>query len=173
MKAYLTPERRRAFFARWRDVWRLRVQSGAYDPADEQGERHAFLYEVAGIPSANDLDETSYTAVMLALATELDGRGCAPVRDPWRAKRIRRIEHLAAILRPEAPQSYIAGILANSHTGLDPAKWRTALSNPDLHALMLKMISQDRANRRAGRSAASLGILLLAGVLGLAFCAEK
>lgn len=144
------PEARRAYRARWADAWRRLIETGAASPEEEEATRKDILREAAGVTSSNALDGKGYQAVMLHLGMILGERE-AGMRNPWRARRIAKIEAIAAELRPDGAESYVVGVIDGMGILRDPAKWRTALIDDDLHRLMLTMISQQRRGAPRGR----------------------
>lgn len=153
MKWTLTPGRRVAFMARWSDVWshwESTGQAAGYASKDEA--RYTFTEAHGGNRSLNDLDEHAYNIVMFEMASQLQGHRCPQPRDAWRARRIAKIEHLAAELRPDAPETYIAGALHNLAREIDPPKWRTALPNGKLQSLLNNLDRQARINRKSNQN---------------------
>lgn len=140
------PEARRAYRARWAAAWRRLLETGAAAPEEEEATRREILRESGGAASSNDLDGKGYQAVMLHLGMILGERESA-MRAPWRARRIAKIEAIARELRSDDPESYVVGVLDGMNAVRDPAKWRTALIDDDLHRLMLTMVSQQRRGK--------------------------
>jgi hypothetical protein len=143
------PGARRAYRARWADAWRRMLESGAASPDEEEATRREILMAEAGVESSSELTAATYTKVMLHLGM-ICGEVENKIRNPWRAKRIARIEHIAKALRPEDPESYIVGVLDDMRVVRDAAKWRTALTDDYLHNTMLTMVAQERRVKERG-----------------------
>lgn len=143
------PGARRAYRARWAEAWRKMVSTGAASPDEEEETRRQILREAAGVDSSSKLTAKGHTAVMMHLGAILGEREQG-LRNPWRARRIAKIEAIAKELRPEDPESYVAGVLDGMGLVNDPAKWRTALTDDYLHMLMLTMVTQQRREERKG-----------------------
>lgn len=142
------PGARRAYRARWAAAWQKMLATGAVSPDEEDAERKRVLQEAAKVSSSEKLTRPGYEAVMLHLGTILgEEKGDKVFRNPWRATRIAKIEHIAKELRPEDPESYIIGVLDDMGVMRDPAKWRTGLIDDYLHNTMLTMIAQQRRER--------------------------
>lgn len=142
------PRARRAYYAKWRDLWKNRLESGAYAPEEEEAERKGLLLEIADVDSSNKLTEEQCAAVMLAMDAELGPDARSKFKDPARARKIAKIEHLARALRPDNPESYIVAIAEQKFRLSHPDKWRTGLGRNDVHMLMLDLVEQDRRNKR-------------------------
>lgn len=139
------PGAMRAYRARWADLWRKRCAAGAASTDEEETERKTLLLEVAGVSSSTQLDHAGYSAVMLAMAAEIGSSDReTTLRDPERAKRIAKIEHVAATLRPDDGESYILGLVARKFDLSSDRAWRTALRVEQLEQVMLDLISQAR-----------------------------
>jgi len=148
------PEARKAYRARWADAWAKLLQSGGYSSDEQEEVRIEILKKEAGVTSSNDLNEKGYTKVMMHLGMLL-GEGESKMKNPWRARRIYKIEEIAKELRPADPESYIIGVLDDMGIVRDPAKWRTALTDDYLHNTMVTMVSQQR--REAAKKKEEVG----------------
>lgn len=140
------PGARRAYRARWAAAWQKMLETGAASPDEEDSTRREILMAEAGVDSSAKLTMAGYTKVMLHLGM-ICGEVENKIRNPWRATRIAKIEHIAKELRPEDPESYIIGVLDDMGVMRDPAKWRTGLIDDYLHNTMLTMIAQQRRER--------------------------
>lgn len=141
------PGARRAYRARWADYWAKMLATGGVSPDEEEATRRDLLRQNAGVSSSNDLSARGYAAVMLHMGAYL-GQAERGLRSEYRARRIYKIEHLAADLRPADPDSYIHGTLDSMGILRDPARWRTGLSDADLQKLMITLEAQQRRNKK-------------------------
>lgn len=146
----INPGANRAYRARWAEAWAKMLQTGAASPEEEEEIRKEILLKEGGVHSSRDLDEAGYDRVMMHLGMIL-GESEKGLKNPWRAKRIRKIELIAQDLRPEDPESYILGVLDDMGIVRDATKWRTALIDDYLHNTMLTMISQQRREEEKRR----------------------
>ena len=147
------PAALRAYRARWADLWQARLATGAVSLDEEESQRRILLMEIAGVQSSTNLTQAGYTAVMMAMAAELGYEREPHMREPQRAAKVAKIEHLARRLAasPDRADAYIDTVL--QRTGIDQARdreqWRTRLDAQQLHRLMLTLETQRRRQDRA------------------------
>ena len=153
------PAARRAFFAKWRDVWKRRCESGGFDRSEEEDQRRDLLQEVAGVRSSNDLSREGYSAVMLAMSTELNATGGdpgEPFRDPDRARMVAKIERTSAALsKSDDGDKYVGAIVGRKFPSRNPVNWRKELTAEELKMVMLDLVSQERREKRRKAGAGS------------------
>ena len=135
------PAANRAFWARWRDVWNRRLESGAHSRDEEDSERRKLIEEVTGKQSTKDLDRTEFQAVFMAMGVELGSDSADPYqRDPARVARERKI------LALEASEDYLNAIVRRTNPEVE--SWRN-LNFADLHKLLLTL--ETRARRSVSK----------------------